>query len=197
MARSLPIALPGTDPKTGKQTYGYWYQGKYTVWQFLSIAHAMGANWGGIDASGKMTVNWNTPEYLKAMYGTRSLNIDVSTNGVYLDYAERLKIGVEPKVAFAKAVDSIFAPANADERRSSPSCDRTVDGTVSGRVIVANRRTAGGGSWRRGRRGPGHRRPAGHRRGQEAAVWIPRPGPEVSRLAGVGTVTHLSTSALR
>ena len=57
-----------------------------------------------------------TPEYLKAMYGTRSLNIGVSTNGVYLDYAERLKIGVEPKVAFAKAVDSIFAPANADEK---------------------------------------------------------------------------------
>ena len=39
-------AMTGTDPKTGKQTYGYWYQGKYTVWQFLSIAHSMGANWG-------------------------------------------------------------------------------------------------------------------------------------------------------
>ncbi|HVY52692.1 MAG TPA: extracellular solute-binding protein [Devosia sp.] len=60
-------ALTGTDPKTGKQTYGYWYQGKYTVWQFLSIAHAMGANWGSIDQSGKMTINWNTPEYLKAL----------------------------------------------------------------------------------------------------------------------------------
>ena len=60
-------ALTGTDPKTGKQTYGYWYQGKYTVWQFLSIAHAMGANWGSIDAKGKMTINWNTPEYLKAL----------------------------------------------------------------------------------------------------------------------------------
>jgi ABC-type glycerol-3-phosphate transport system substrate-binding protein len=60
-------ALTGTDPKTGKQTYGYWYQGKYTVWQFLSIAHALGANWGSIDQSGKMTINWNTPEYLKAL----------------------------------------------------------------------------------------------------------------------------------
>ncbi|MFY9856412.1 MAG: cupin-like domain-containing protein [Terracidiphilus sp.] len=57
-----------------------------------------------------------TPEYLKAMYGARSLEIGVSTNGDYLDYAERLKIGVEPKVAFAKAVDSIFVPANADEK---------------------------------------------------------------------------------
>ena len=60
-------ALTGTDPKTGKQTYGYYYQGKYAVWQFLSIAHNLGANWGEVDASGKMKVNWNTPEYLKAL----------------------------------------------------------------------------------------------------------------------------------
>ena len=60
-------ALTGTDPKTGKQTFGYYYQGKYAVWQFLSIAHNMGANWGEVDASGKMKVNWNTPEYLKAL----------------------------------------------------------------------------------------------------------------------------------
>jgi hypothetical protein len=57
-----------------------------------------------------------TPEYLKAMYGAHSLKIGVSTNGDYLDYAERLKIGVEPKIAFAKAVDSIFTPAHADEK---------------------------------------------------------------------------------
>jgi len=60
-------ALTGKDPKTGKQTYGYWYQGKYIVWQFLTIAHAMGANWGAIDQNGKMTVNWDTPGYLKAL----------------------------------------------------------------------------------------------------------------------------------
>lgn len=60
-------ALTGTDPKTGKQTFGYYYQGKYAVWQFLSIAHAMGANWGEVDQTGKMTVNWNTPDYLKAL----------------------------------------------------------------------------------------------------------------------------------
>lgn len=60
-------ALTGTDPVTGLQTYGYYYQGKYAVWQFLTIAHALGANWGEVDATGKMTVNWNTPEYLKAL----------------------------------------------------------------------------------------------------------------------------------
>jgi multiple sugar transport system substrate-binding protein len=60
-------ALTGTDPKTGKQTFGYYYQGKYAVWQFLAIAHNMGANWGSVDEKGKMTVNWNTPEYLKAL----------------------------------------------------------------------------------------------------------------------------------
>jgi ABC-type glycerol-3-phosphate transport system substrate-binding protein len=60
-------ALTGTDPVTGQQTYGYYYQGKYAVWQFLSIAHAMGANWGSVDETGKMTVTWNTPEYLAAL----------------------------------------------------------------------------------------------------------------------------------
>jgi hypothetical protein len=36
------------------------------------------------------------------------------------DYAERLKIGVEPKIGLVKAVDSIFAPANADEKCRVP-----------------------------------------------------------------------------
>ncbi|MEQ1899437.1 MAG: extracellular solute-binding protein [Devosia sp.] len=60
-------ALTGIDPVTGLQTYGYYYQGKYAVWQFLTLAHAMGANWGSVDGTGKMTVTWNTPEYLKAL----------------------------------------------------------------------------------------------------------------------------------
>ena len=60
-------ALTGTDPVTGQQTYGYYYQGKYAVWQFLTLAHAMGANWGEVDAEGKMHITWDTPEYLKAL----------------------------------------------------------------------------------------------------------------------------------
>ena len=58
----------------------------------------------------------STPEYLKAMYGARGVKVGVSKNGDYLDYAERLKIGVEPKVAFAEAIDSIFAPASAEQK---------------------------------------------------------------------------------
>ena len=57
-----------------------------------------------------------TPEYLKAQCGTRRLKIGVSKNGDYVDYADRLKIGVEPEVALAKAVDDIFAPANAEQK---------------------------------------------------------------------------------
>jgi hypothetical protein len=57
-----------------------------------------------------------TPEYLKAMCGTRRVKIGVSRNGDYLDYAERLNVGVEPEVAFAKAIDSIFAPENAEQK---------------------------------------------------------------------------------
>jgi ABC-type glycerol-3-phosphate transport system substrate-binding protein len=59
--------LTGKNPVTGEQTYGYWYQGKYAVWQFMAIAHALGATWGGVDANGVMTVNWDTPEYLQAL----------------------------------------------------------------------------------------------------------------------------------
>jgi hypothetical protein len=57
-----------------------------------------------------------TPEYLKAMYGTRAVKIGVSTNGNYVDYAERLKIGIEPEIAFPKAIDRIFTPGNAEEK---------------------------------------------------------------------------------
>ena len=57
-----------------------------------------------------------TPEYLKAVSGTRPVKIGVSTNGDYLDYAEKLNIGVEPEVAFAKAIDDIFAPTHADQK---------------------------------------------------------------------------------
>ena len=57
-----------------------------------------------------------TPEYLKAMCGTRRVKIGVSTNGDYREYAERLNVGVEPEIAFAKAIDGIFAPANAEQK---------------------------------------------------------------------------------
>ena len=60
--------LTGKDPVTGQQTYGYWYQGKYAVWQFMAIADAMGASWGHVNkANGKLVINWNTPKFLKAM----------------------------------------------------------------------------------------------------------------------------------
>jgi len=57
-----------------------------------------------------------TPEYLKETCGTRRTRIGVSANGDYVDYAERLKIGVEPEVAFAKAIDDIFAPGNVEQK---------------------------------------------------------------------------------
>jgi ABC-type glycerol-3-phosphate transport system substrate-binding protein len=59
--------MTGKNPKTGEQNYGYWYQGKYINWQFETIAHAMGAKWGQVNADGTWTINWNTPEYLKAL----------------------------------------------------------------------------------------------------------------------------------
>jgi multiple sugar transport system substrate-binding protein len=59
--------MTGTDPVTHQQTYGYWYQGQYTVWQFMAIADAMGANWGHVNPNGTLTIHWNTPQYLKAM----------------------------------------------------------------------------------------------------------------------------------
>lgn len=58
--------MTGKNPKTGEQNYGYWYQGKYLNWQFQAIAHALGATWGKVNPDGTWTINWDTPEYLKA-----------------------------------------------------------------------------------------------------------------------------------
>lgn len=59
--------LTGINPVTGEQNYGYWYQGKYAVWQFLAIAHSLGAEWGEVKEDGTMSIDWNTPEYLEAL----------------------------------------------------------------------------------------------------------------------------------
>ncbi len=57
-----------------------------------------------------------TPEYLKATYGTREVKVSVSTNGNYRDYAERLKLGVDPQITFAQAIDIIFGEANPEQK---------------------------------------------------------------------------------
>ena len=59
--------MTGKDPVTGQQTYGYWYQGEYAVWQFMAIGDAMGAKWGRVNSNGTLKINWNTPKYLKAL----------------------------------------------------------------------------------------------------------------------------------
>lgn len=59
--------MTGINPVTGEQNYGYWYQGKYAVWQFMAIAHAVGADWGQVNADGTMEIDWNTPEFLEAL----------------------------------------------------------------------------------------------------------------------------------
>ncbi|HEX7084464.1 MAG TPA: extracellular solute-binding protein [Gaiellaceae bacterium] len=59
--------MTGTDPKTGEQTYGYWYQGKYAVWQFMAIGDALGATWGHVNKDGSLTIKWNTPKYVQAL----------------------------------------------------------------------------------------------------------------------------------
>jgi hypothetical protein len=55
-----------------------------------------------------------TLEYLKSTYGERRVKIGVSKSGDYKAYAERLNTGVEPEVTFAKAIDDIFTPIDAD-----------------------------------------------------------------------------------
>ncbi len=59
--------LTGINPVTGEQNYGYWYQGKYAVWQLMAIAHALGASSGTVNEKGLLHVNWDTPEYLAAL----------------------------------------------------------------------------------------------------------------------------------
>ena len=57
-----------------------------------------------------------TPEYLKATCGTRRVRVDVSTDGQYREYAERLDGGVAPEIEFANVIDDIFAPTNAGQK---------------------------------------------------------------------------------
>jgi hypothetical protein len=57
-----------------------------------------------------------TPEYLKSMHPTRRVKIGVSANGHFLDYADRLKLGVDPEVEFRNAIDDIFTPATAEKK---------------------------------------------------------------------------------
>ncbi len=59
--------MTGINPVTGEQNYGYWYQGEYLNWQFQTLAHAMGANWGTVNDDGSWTIDWDTPEYLAAV----------------------------------------------------------------------------------------------------------------------------------
>jgi ABC-type glycerol-3-phosphate transport system substrate-binding protein len=59
--------LTGVNPVTGAQNFGYWFQGKYAVWQFLAIGHAFGGTWGGPNPDGTTTISWNNPEYLAAL----------------------------------------------------------------------------------------------------------------------------------
>ena len=59
--------MTGTNPVTGEENFGYWYQGKYTVWQFLAIGHAFGGTWGGPNPDGTTTIKWNNPEYVKGL----------------------------------------------------------------------------------------------------------------------------------
>ncbi|MBX3029768.1 MAG: extracellular solute-binding protein [Chloroflexi bacterium] len=61
-------AMTGINPVTGEQNYGYWYQGQYLSWQFQSLAHALGANWGTVNEDGTWTITWDTPEYLAAVH---------------------------------------------------------------------------------------------------------------------------------
>jgi multiple sugar transport system substrate-binding protein len=61
------IKMTGKNPVTGEDNFGYWYQGKYAVWQFLAIGHAFGGTWGGPNDDGTTTINWNNPAYLEGL----------------------------------------------------------------------------------------------------------------------------------
>jgi hypothetical protein len=60
------------------------------------------------------THRW-TPEYLKATDGTRRVKAGVSKTGEYVNYAEKLNLGVDPETTFADVVDGIFSPSRGGE----------------------------------------------------------------------------------
>jgi hypothetical protein len=59
-----------------------------------------------------------TLDYLKAACGERKVKVGVSKTGVYVNYADRLKVGVDPEIRFADVIDNVFSPATgADKHR--------------------------------------------------------------------------------
>lgn len=58
-----------------------------------------------------------TPDYLKLMSGSRRVKTGVSADGDYVAYVDRLKIGVDPEVEFAQAIDAIFSPREGEQKR--------------------------------------------------------------------------------
>ena len=79
-----------------------------------------------------------TPEYLKAMCGTRGIKIGVSKNGDYRDYAERLKIGVEPEVAFAEGHRRYLRAGERGTEVSRPPAVAQKVGWCPTRRVAAN-----------------------------------------------------------
>jgi hypothetical protein len=58
-----------------------------------------------------------TLDHLKAAGGARRVKIGVSNSGVFVNYAERLNLGVDPEIAFAEVVDGIFSSSKGAENR--------------------------------------------------------------------------------
>jgi hypothetical protein len=55
-----------------------------------------------------------TLEHLKATSGTRRVKVGVSKTGLFVNYADRLKTGVDPELPLADVIDTIFSGAKDD-----------------------------------------------------------------------------------
>lgn len=66
--------MTGTDPKTGKETYGLFHKGTDSADTIMNLNEYYGGTWGTGNRPAELKVNFNTPEMEKALNMLISLN---------------------------------------------------------------------------------------------------------------------------
>lgn len=54
--------MTGTNPRTGKKTYGLFFQGQYKIFLITNLMEAFGGSWGHANPDASLHFNWNTPQ---------------------------------------------------------------------------------------------------------------------------------------
>jgi len=59
--------MTGTNPKTGKTTYGLYFEGRHKLFLVTNLLDAFGGAWGGINRDGTLRCTWTLPQNEEAV----------------------------------------------------------------------------------------------------------------------------------